>query len=271
MNPIWRRVAETERSCLKFLHGAADADNVPVELDEQERREVGRKARAAVLCAVQALGGQGARQDILERALSGGEFTSRELGAAAPDTAQAKYATYVEYRLSWTLTNLKRDGLLENPRWSLWRLSGAAAQEPAESEYPINSERIAELRAMPYRDYLRTPEWCQTRAAALERAGHRCSLDHTHSDHLEVHHNTYDRLGAELPSDVVVLCQACHRVHHNAYGRPRRSPAPALTNEAAATRVAHPSDAGQSEAGRPAAVGSPVRTRSWLRRILAGA
>jgi 5-methylcytosine-specific restriction endonuclease McrA len=191
--------------------------------------------------------------------------------AAAPETARQKDATYVEYRLSWALTNLKRDGLLENPRWSVWRLSGPVPQRAAELEQRISPERLAELGAMPYRDYLRTPEWRQTRAAALERADRRCSLDRTHSDQLEVHHNAYDRLGAELPSDLVVLCQACHRLHHKANGRPRRKPADSPADKAAPTGSAHPSTAGQSEAERPLPVGRPAGRRSLLRRILAGA
>ena len=62
----------------------------------------------------------------------------------------------------------------------------------------ISEARLAELRAMPYPLYLKTPEWRRTRAAALLRAGNACSLDVTHTDGLEVHHRTYERLGAEL-------------------------------------------------------------------------
>jgi 5-methylcytosine-specific restriction endonuclease McrA len=67
---------------------------------------------------------------------------------------------------------------------------------------------------MSYSDYLRTPEWQRTRAAALTIAGYRCALDATHTDGLEVHHNTYERLGAELAGDLVVLCRSCHARHH---------------------------------------------------------
>lgn len=76
---------------------------------------------------------------------------------------------------------------------------------------------------MPYKQYLRTPEWQRTRAGALERANYRCSLDATHSDGLDVHHNTYERLSAELETDVIVLCHSCHQLHHKENGRPRRA------------------------------------------------
>jgi hypothetical protein len=105
----------------------------------------------------------------------------------------------------------------------------------------ISEARLAELRAMPYPLYLKTPEWRRTRAAALLRAGNACSLDMTHTDGLEVHHRTYERLGAELVTDLAVLCHSCHQLHHNEYGHPRReqSPAPpplrAVTDDLVAT------------------------------------
>ena len=80
-------------------------------------------------------------------------------------------------------------------------------------------ERLAELQAMPYDEYLRTPEWKQTRAAALVRADHRCALDPNHTGQLDVHHRFYERRGAEPPSDLIVLCHPCHRLHHGHNGR----------------------------------------------------
>lgn len=58
-------------------------------------------------------------------------------------------------------------------------------------------------------DYLRSPQWRRTRAAALLRAGRRCAIDARHTEGIEVFHVTYDRLGAELPDDLVVLCPRC--------------------------------------------------------------
>jgi hypothetical protein len=85
---------------------------VTVELDDQEQRDIGHKARAAVLDAVRALGGEGTRREILQRALRDGGFTERELSAAPPTNVSDKHENFVAYRLSWTLTNPKRDGLL---------------------------------------------------------------------------------------------------------------------------------------------------------------
>jgi 5-methylcytosine-specific restriction endonuclease McrA len=65
---------------------------------------------------------------------------------------------------------------------------------------------------LTYAEYLRTPHWRSLRAWAIERAGGKCQLCGSRKD-LEVHHNCYDRLGAELPSDLVVLCDDCHTRH----------------------------------------------------------
>jgi 5-methylcytosine-specific restriction endonuclease McrA len=73
----------------------------------------------------------------------------------------------------------------------------------------ITPERLAELRAMPYQDYLKTQEWLRRRAAKLEIAEHRCQLCNGIQD-LQVHHRTYERLGGEKMSDLLVLCSECH-------------------------------------------------------------
>ncbi len=130
--------------------------------------------------------------------------------------------TRLDHELAWTLTNLKREGLVTNPARSIWELTDAARQTPPTLAAPVVLGRVNELRAMPYRQYLLTPEWRATRGAALVRFGHACSLDANHTDRLEVHHRTYDRLGEERADDVIVLCHACHRRHHDHVGRPRR-------------------------------------------------
>lgn len=210
-----------------------------IDLDDEERRELRRKARVAVLMALEALDGEATRRVLLEQAVADGGFTERELSAEPPTAAAEKHSRLVDYQLSRTLTDLKHDGLLANPRWSVWRLSGAALETapPALDDQPT-AGRVTRLQTMPYREYLRTPEWRRTRAAALLRAGHRCSLDVTHTDELEVHHRTYERLGNELASDLAVLCRDCHRLHHKEYGRPRKRSANAPVASTAPPTVA---------------------------------
>jgi 5-methylcytosine-specific restriction endonuclease McrA len=66
---------------------------------------------------------------------------------------------------------------------------------------------------MDYEEYTRSWEWRQKAKEAKARAGWQCALC-TSAECLEAHHRTYDRLGRERPSDLVVLCWRCHRKHH---------------------------------------------------------
>jgi 5-methylcytosine-specific restriction endonuclease McrA len=60
-----------------------------------------------------------------------------------------------------------------------------------------------------YDDFLKSPEWAATRAVALKRAGGRC--ERCGAPAREVHHLTYERVGAERPEDLQALCAPCHR------------------------------------------------------------
>lgn len=192
-------------------------------LTDSERRLLRHKAQTAILGALTSLGGDARREAILTRALADGGFSAREMEAAPPERAREKYSRLVDHELSWALTGLRRDGLVEKPAWGVWRLTTAGLPTVAAAvEGALTPGRLEELQAMPYRHYLRTPEWRRTRAAALRRAGGSCSLDVTHTDGLEVHHRTYERLGEELLTDVVVLCHACHWLHHKEHGRQGR-------------------------------------------------
>jgi hypothetical protein len=69
------------------------------------------------------------------------------------------------------------------------------------------------LRALPYAEYLQSDHWKIVRADALVRAGERCQLCNSHVK-LNVHHRTYLNRGDEQPSDLIVLCNDCHRTFH---------------------------------------------------------
>ena len=70
------------------------------------------------------------------------------------------------------------------------------------------------LRAVPYKEYLRTPHWKRRREDKLHAAGHRCQVCNRGSVPLEAHHRTYDRLGEELDGAPTVLCRDCHSTFH---------------------------------------------------------
>ena len=230
-------------------------------LDAAEKRELRHKARRATLDALTHLGGEARREAIRELALTRGGFSARELAAPPPAAGEHNYARLVDHNLSWALTDLKRTGAVENPSRGVWRLTAAPVTAAAQPE-PISAQRLRELREMPYPRYLRTPEWRRTRTAALLRAGNCCSLDVTHTDGLEVHHRTYERIGAEHPTDVVVLCHACHLLHHSTFGVARRGQSEPVYPDLAEPGTA----AGDADAEPPV----EPRRRSWLARLLAG-
>lgn len=77
-----------------------------------------------------------------------------------------------------------------------------------------------------YGAYLRSPHWRSIRAWALARANYCCEscrwpdLPHARRDngwerHLHAHHLTYERVGAERPGDIKVLCAICHADEHD--------------------------------------------------------
>ena len=73
--------------------------------------------------------------------------------------------------------------------------------------------RQKELRALAYAAYLESDHWKIVRRQALQRALYACERC-GQSKHLNVHHLTYVRLGAEEPDDLEVLCRGCHKAEH---------------------------------------------------------
>lgn len=71
-----------------------------------------------------------------------------------------------------------------------------------------------------YEEYLQSPHWHAVRDRALAYAEHKCQLCYSAKD-LQVHHRTYERVGKERPSDLTVLCKACHEKHHDRHHKGR--------------------------------------------------
>ncbi len=88
----------------------------------------------------------------------------------------------------------------------------------------ISPERLAELRAMPYEEYLTTPEWQATRKRILKRDNYQCQGCHAKHVALNVHHYTYERLGCEEDTDLVTLCVDCHEELHRRLADPPHLP-----------------------------------------------
>ena len=71
------------------------------------------------------------------------------------------------------------------------------------------------MRTPEYDEYLKSWAWKEQRFWAIERARNQCKeCGEGLGTELDVHHVTYERLGHELPEDLVVLCRLCHDVGH---------------------------------------------------------
>jgi hypothetical protein len=68
---------------------------------------------------------------------------------------------------------------------------------------------------------LESPAWKAKRREAIARAGGRCQLCNSDAQPFQVHHRTYERVGWELPGDLIVLCGPCHRRYHQPRVAPR--------------------------------------------------
>lgn len=87
-------------------------------------------------------------------------------------------------------------------------------------------------RQLIHRQYLHSQVWANKRAEALQHYGAICARCGGFGS--DVHHKTYDRVGgAELMSDLEVLCRDCHEAHHRAErcARTRRVKARALNRQ----------------------------------------
>lgn len=101
----------------------------------------------------------------------------------------------------------------QKPKPTYWEIK--QRQLEAKETRLAKNKRVKELQAMPYAEYLKTDEWQKTRRRALASSGLKCQLCSATDKPLNVHHNTYERLGYERPSDVICLCEPCHSKHHD--------------------------------------------------------
>ena len=65
-----------------------------------------------------------------------------------------------------------------------------------------------------YYKYIKTQAWEEMRQKVFRRDGYKCVICNEAKD-LNVHHITYENLGAEKVSDLVTLCRNCHENIHS--------------------------------------------------------
>ena len=133
-----------------------------------------------------------------------------DCGRDMPITSRTKLR-----ELQSAMNQPKKQWLLGTFRCSACDQARSVARE---EEYRRDAEqyqrRLRELRTMPYKDYLLTPEWQERRRARLKAARYRCQVCNTKNERLNVHHRTYERRGAEYARDLIVLCEGCHYLFH---------------------------------------------------------
>jgi 5-methylcytosine-specific restriction endonuclease McrA len=100
-----------------------------------------------------------------------------------------------------------------NPKWRICVDCRAFRALDLELLRKKPGERLTVAHRAAYLKYLRTAQWEERRQRALKRAGQKCSLC-SRKTRLEVHHRTYERIGEERPTDLIVLCSGCHSAHH---------------------------------------------------------
>lgn len=72
------------------------------------------------------------------------------------------------------------------------------------------------IKAMDYKDFLKTPYWKAIAAHTKYKVGYRCQLcNSTHR--LITHHRSYNIHGREHANmqELIVLCNTCHNIFHD--------------------------------------------------------
>lgn len=93
------------------------------------------------------------------------------------------------------------------------RTGSAKRKQTKNGAIPPKLQTLEQRRAYYRTVYLRSKHWLSKRKAFLARYGRKC-MECASSDHIQVHHVTYERLGRERDVDLRVLCRDCHkRVH----------------------------------------------------------
>ncbi|MGG1515463.1 HNH endonuclease signature motif containing protein [Paenibacillus oryzisoli] len=87
-----------------------------------------------------------------------------------------------------------------------------------EIEEDVYSKMLKHLKSMPYLEYLKTDHWRHFRSESIKFYQQKCQLCGKKEEkisNLHLHHNSYVNRGRETFNDVVLLCNTCHKKHHN--------------------------------------------------------
>lgn len=73
--------------------------------------------------ALEALGGEADRHDIVSKALELGAFSEEQMAVEPPPSQVGRYDTKVHYHLAWAMNLAKNEGLIERVEHGRWRLA----------------------------------------------------------------------------------------------------------------------------------------------------
>lgn len=82
----------------------------------------------------------------------------------------------------------------------------------------IHCKHSSSFSKARYENYIVSDKWKARRKEILARDNYTCKQCGSH-DYLQVHHINYKRLEYELDSDLVSVCQECHKRIHKHYGK----------------------------------------------------
>jgi hypothetical protein len=66
---------------------------------------------------------------------------------------------------------------------------------------------------MVYNNYLKSQEWYNLKNLALKYSNYKCSKCDA-SENLNIHHLNYNNIGNEEISDLITVCNSCHKEFH---------------------------------------------------------
>ncbi len=95
----------------------------------------------------------------------------------------------------------------------LKRAAKTAARKESKAK-KVYTPRKNPLGPLDYPAYMESLEW-QIKAGEMKRK-RRCCEDCGSRESLRVHHLTYERLGCERDTDLLVVCRHCHELRHGA-------------------------------------------------------
>src|SRR3990167_1154822 len=93
-------------------------------------------------------------------------------------------------------------------------------EEPPEDIAPppinqtIQEEEVPNERRRFYEEYIKSERWQLVRKQILAFWDNRCALCYSEK-RVHVHHRTYERLGFEIMTDLLPLCEGCHQKFHD--------------------------------------------------------